>query len=346
MTKPSVGVTGLGTYLPAGRITAAGLAAATGLPEWVVADKLGIVERVVAGPDDHPTAMGVWAAQAALADAGVSADAVDVVISITEEYKEYPVWTAGIKLAHDVGARKAYAYDIGQKCGTSVLALKQAHDLLVADDSVDTVLIAGGYRNSDLIDLTDPDVRFMYNLGAGGAACVVQRDSGHRLLGSSFITDGSFSLDVLVPVGGTKAPLTHDNLGDYRLRVPDPAGMRERLEVASLDNFVAVVERALERSGKNVTDIAYLAMLHVKRSAHEYLLGRLGVARQRSIYLEHYGHIGQVDQVLSLQLARDRGLLRQGDTAVLVAAGVGYVWNAIALEFDGAGAGAVEGSEP
>src|SRR5690606_40884206 len=89
----------------------------------------------------------------------------DVVNSITEEYKDYPVRTAGIKLAHDVGARKAYAYDIGQKCGTSVLALKQAHDLLVADDSVDTVLIAGGYRNSDLIDLTDPDVRFMYNLG-------------------------------------------------------------------------------------------------------------------------------------------------------------------------------------
>lgn len=344
MTRGSVGITGLGTYLPTGRVSAAELATTTGLPEWVVTEKLGIVERVVAGQADHPTAMGVWAAEAALADAGVAADAVDVVISITEEYKEYPVWTAGIKLAYDVGATRAYAYDIGQKCGTSVLALKQAHDLLVADDSVDTVLIAGGYRNSDLIDLTDPDVRFMYNLGAGGAACLVQRGSGHRLLGSSFITDGSFSLDVLVPVGGTKAPLTHDNLSDYRLRVPDPAGMRERLEGASLENFVTVVERAVERSGKTLADIAYLAMLHVKRSAHDYLLERLGVAHERSIYLEHYGHIGQVDQLLSLELARNRGLLQPGELAVLVAAGVGYVWNAIALEWDGAGAG--EGTLP
>ncbi|HZJ10273.1 MAG TPA: 3-oxoacyl-ACP synthase [Trueperaceae bacterium] len=335
MNPAAVGVTGLGTYVPTGRLSAAELASLTGLPGWVVEQKLGLVERVVAGPDDHPTAMGVWAAQRALRDAGVAAQDVDVVISITEEYKEYPVWTAGIKLAHDVGASNAYAYDIGQKCGTTVLALKQAKDLLSADASVATVLIAGGYRNSDLIDLKDPDVRFMYNLGAGGGALVVQRGGGprqfHELLGSSFITDGSFSLDVLVPVGGTKARLTAANVADYRLRVPDPDGMKQRLESASLENFITVVTRAVERSDAELTDIAYLAMLHVKRSAHAYLLERLGLAPERSTYLEHYGHIGQVDQVLSLELAREAGKLRAGELAVLVAAGVGYVWNAICL---------------
>src|SRR5690606_13120114 len=160
---------------------AAELAATTGLPEWVVREKLGIEARVLPGPDDHPTAMGVRAAAAALKDAGVAPEAVDVVVSITEEFKEYPVWTAGIKLAHDVGATNAYAYDLGQKCGTAVLALKQAKDMIVADEAIDTVLVAGGYRNGDLVDLTDPDVRFMYNLGAGGAAFVVQRGRGHEL---------------------------------------------------------------------------------------------------------------------------------------------------------------------
>jgi len=330
----SVGITGLATYVPAGRLSAADLAAATGLPEWVVRDKLGIEERVLPGPDDHPVAMGVTAGERALADAGVRPEDVDVVISMTEEYKEYPVWTAGIKLAYDVGARNAYAYDVGQKCGTAVLALKQAKDLLLADESVNVVLVAGGYRNSDLIDLTDPDVRFMYNLGAGAGAAVVQRGAGHRLLGSSIITDGSFSLDVLVPVGGTKVSLTPANVGDYRLRVPDPAGMKERLEHASLANFVRVVTEALARSGAEPADLAYLAMLHVKRSAHDYLLGQLGLAPEQSTYLSHYGHLGQVDQILSLELARSSGRLRPGDLAVAVAAGVGYVWNAVALRWD------------
>lgn len=327
------GLTGLGTYVPAGRLSAAELAAASGLPEWVVKDKLGIAQRVLPGQDDHPTAMGVWAAERALADAGVRPEDVDVVISITEEHKEYPVWTSGIKLAYDVGARNAYAYDVGQKCGTAVLALKQARDLIRADESVNTVLVAGGYRNSDLVDLQDPDVRFMYNLGAGAGAAVVQRSVGHELLGAHILTDGSFSLDILVPVGGTKAPLTYANLSDYRLRVTDPAGMKERLEPVSLENFVRVVEGAVARSGATTADIAYLAMLHVKRSAHDYLMRRLGLRDEQSIYLSDYGHLGQVDQLLSLELARDQGRLRAGDLAVAVAAGVGYVWNAIAVRW-------------
>ena len=331
-------LTGIGTYLPEPRMTAADIAEASGLPEWVVRDKLGIHAKPVPGPDDHPTTMGVWAGEKALAAAGVAPEDVDVVISITEEFKEYPVWTAGIKLAHDVGARNAYAYDVGQKCGTAVLALKQARDMIVADPDVDTVLIAGGYRNGDLIDFDDPNVRFMYNLGAGGAAAVVQRSDsasalGHALLGSHILTDGSFSLDVLVPVGGTKAPVTPDNANRFRLSVPDPAGMKERLEQKSLDNFVEVVQRAAEKSGAAQEDIAYLAMLHVKRSAHGYLLEQLGLSEDRSIYLEDYGHLGQVDQFLSLQLAEAQGKLREGDLAVLVAAGVGYVWNAIALRW-------------
>ncbi len=334
------GVTGIGTYLPSGRMGAADLAAATGLPEWVVREKLGIEARVLPGPDDHPTAMGVRAAAAALQDAGVAPEAVDVVVSITEEFKEYPVWTAGIKLAHDVGATNAYAYDLGQKCGTAVLALKQAKDMIVADEAIDTVLVAGGYRNGDLVDLTDPDVRFMYNLGAGAAAFVVQRDRGHELLGSAFRTDGSFSLDVLVPVGGTVEPITPENAGGFRLRVPDPAGMKERLERRSMDNFVGVVRDAVARSDGRLEDVAYVAMLHVKRSAHEGLLGTLGVPLERSLYLSDYGHIGQVDQALSLELARRAGKLRPGDLVVLVAAGVGYVWNAVCLRWDGAGAGA------
>ena len=332
------GVTGIGTYVPDGRMGSEELARLTGLPEWVVREKLGITERVVPGKDDHPTAMGVWAAERALADAGLKASDVDVLVSITEEYKEYPVWTAGIKLAHDLGAGNAYAYDLGQKCGTAVLALKQARDMIVADSAVDTVLVAGGYRNVDLVDLQDPNVRFMYNLGAGGAAFVVQRERGHQLLGSAFRTDGSFSLDVLVPVGGTTAPITSENLGDYKLRVTDPAGMKERLESKSMDNFVGVVEDAVARSGARLSDVAYLAMLHVKRSAHEALLELLGLDLDRSTYLDTYGHIGQVDQALSLELAQAAGKLKRGDLVVLVAAGVGYVWNAICLRWDGDGA--------
>lgn len=329
-------MTGLGTYVPAGRMSAAQIAAASGLPEAVVRDKLGIHAKAVPGPDDHTNAMGVRAAQAALTDAQLAPETIDVVISINEEHKDYPIWTSGIKLAHDLGATRAWAFDIGQKCGTGVLGLKLARDLIAADPAVNTVLVAGGYRNVDLIDYHDPAVRFMYNLGAGGGAAVVQRGgAGHEILSARFITDGSFALDVLVPVGGTRAPLTIENLHDYRLQVSDPDGMRARLEHKSLDNFVSVVRAAVRDAGAALSDIAYLAMLHMKPSAHNEVLKRLGLPVQRSIYLSDYGHLGQVDQFLSLQLAREQGRLKCGDLVVLVAAGVGYVWNALCLRWRG-----------
>ncbi len=113
--------------------------------------------------------------------------------------------------------------------------------------------------------------------------------------------------------------------------------MKQRLEQKSLDNFVTVVEEAVRRSGAQVGDIAYLAMLHVKPSAHNYLLDQLGLTQEQSVYLSDYGHIGQVDQILSLKLAQEQGRLKQGDLVVLVAAGVGYVWNALCLRWGGAG---------
>lgn len=331
-------IAGLGIYLPQRQHTAADIAAASGVPEQVVREKMGIERKTVPGPDDHTNAMGVRAARAALADAGVTPDQLDVVISITEEHKEFPVWTAGIKTAHELGAARAYAFDLGQKCGSGVLALRLAADMIKAD-GMQTLLIAGGYRNGDLVSYADPDVRFLFNLAAGGGAAVVRRDGpGFEILGSAFRTDGSFSEDVLVPVGGTRAPVTPANAADFRLRVPDPAGMKARLERKSVENFIAVVEEACARSGLRPRDAAYAAVLHMKRSAHQDLLGRLGIPLERSIYLQDYGHLGQIDPLLSLKLARDQGRFRDGDICVLMAAGVGYVWNAMCVRYREAGA--------
>lgn len=327
-------VTGLGVHVPAHRIAASEIAGASGLPEDVVIHKLGIREKAAPGADDHPTTMAVRAAGHALTEAGIEPTQIDVVISMTEEHKEYPVWTSGIKLAHDLGASNAYAFDIGQKCGTGVLGLKLARDLIRADPDVNTVLLAGGYRNGDLIDYRDPNVRFMYNLAAGAGAAVIERDRpGHEILGSSIVTDGSLSEDVLVPVGGTKTALTPANLDQYRLQVPDPQAMRERLEARSVANFLYVIRQAVERSQASPADIAYMALLHMKRSAHDQVLSLLDLPATRSTYLDHYGHIGQVDQILSLMIAREAGQLEHDDLAVLVAAGVGYVWNALCLRW-------------
>lgn len=331
-----VGIAGLGLYIPSRFMTAAEVASASGLPVEVVEKKLGFRRKPVPGPDDHTIQMGVWAAEDCLKRAGAEPNDVDLVIWVGEEYKEYPLQTAGIKLQHEIGARRAWAFDVQLRCGTTVMALKLAKDLMAADPALKTVLLAGGYRNVDFIDYKNQRTRFMFNLGAGGGAILLQRGLARNVvLKTAVITDGSFADDVAVVAGGTRVPMTPEALeqGLYRLEVFDPEGMKERLDRLSMENFVAVVRRAVEESGYTTKDIDYLAILHMKRSAHEYVLRELGVPLEKSIYLEDYGHIGQIDQVLSLRLAEERGLLHDGSLIVLVSAGIGYAWVATAVRW-------------
>ncbi len=74
-------------------------------------------------------------------------------------------------------------------------------------------------------------------------------------------------------------------------------------------------------------------MLHMKRSAHDYILSELGLQQEQSIYLQEYGHIGQIDQILSLQLALEEGRIQDGDIVTLVSAGIGYVWGAMTIRW-------------
>jgi len=332
----TVGIVSTGIYIPQTKMTASEIAKLSSIPEHIIRHKLGIQEKPIPAEQDHTVQMGIWAAQEAIQKAGIEPKTIDVVIYIGEEHKEYPLWTASIKMQEELGAVNAWAFDVQLRCGTTIMALKIAKSLMESDDAIQTVLLAGGYRNVDFIDYSNPRTRFMYNLGAGGGAIVLQKNyDRNHLLEADIITDGSFSEDVVVPVGGTKKPITAEYLANnlYQLDVLDPVGMKERLEQKSLNNFLKVIRSSLAKSGLGEENIRYLAMLHMKKSAHMYILSELGLQEEQSIYLENYGHIGQIDQILSLQLALEEKRIEDGDIVTLVSAGIGYVWGAITIRW-------------
>ncbi|MFJ7826519.1 3-oxoacyl-ACP synthase [Psychrobacillus sp. NPDC096623] len=332
----TIGIASTGVYIPESVMTAEEIAEQSGLPIFVVKNKMGITKKPIPGPEDHTVAMAIRAAEKALQKENIDPKVIDLIIYIGEEHKEYPLWTAAIKIQEELGAYHAWAFDVALRCGTTIMAIKVAKSLMQSDPTINTVLLAGGYRNSDLIDYTNDRTRFMFNLGAGGAAMILKKNySENTILESDLITDGSFSEDVLVPVGGTKEPLTSEHLekGLYRLDVIDPVGMKARLEQKSMQNFLLVIRNALTKSGYSEKDINYLAILHMKKSAHDFVLNELGLTSEKSIYLSDYGHIGQMDQIISLELAQQTGKLKNGDIVVLVSAGIGYAWGAVVIKW-------------
>ncbi|MBT2700542.1 3-oxoacyl-ACP synthase [Bacillus sp. ISL-40] len=331
-----IGILSTGIYLPEQFLTGKEIAEMADFPVSVVEEKMGIKKKYIPGPEDHTCEMGIVAAKQAIAKAGIDPMEIDLVIYIGEEHKEYPLWTAGIKLQEAVGALNAWAFDVALRCGTTVMALKVAKSMMIADPGIETVLLAGGYRNVDFIDYDNPRTRFMFNLGAGGGAILLKKGHNENLLmETEIITDGSFSDDVVVVSGGTKNPITKEAIAQRlnKLDVLDPEGMKKRLEQKSMNNFLKVIRESLRKSGFSEKDISYLGILHMKKSAHEYVLKELGLSEEQSIYLEDYGHIGQIDQILSLELALSDGKVKEGDVVVLVSAGIGYAWGATTIKW-------------
>ncbi|WP_223700761.1 3-oxoacyl-ACP synthase [Sutcliffiella deserti] len=331
-----IGIVSTGIYIPENFMTSKEIAEKSGIPIYVVEEKMGIKRKPIASNEDHTCEMGITAAKKALEKAQIAPEEIDLIIYIGEEHKEYPLWTAALYMQEKLGAINAIGFDMALRCGTTIMALKIAKDMMSSDESLNTVLLAGGYRNEDFIDYENPRTRFMFNLAAGGGAILLKKDyEKNELLSSHLITDGSFSKDVVVVAGGTKHPISVEALekGLNKLDVLDPDGMKKRLEEKSMENFLKAIRGSLRSSGLREKDVDYLAILHMKKSAHDYVLGELGLSEDQSIYLEDYGHIGQIDQILSLELALNKGKIKDGDIAVLVSAGIGYAWGATTIKW-------------
>ena len=338
-----MGIVSTGTYFPKTFVTAKEIAEQSGLPEWVVREKLGIDRKYVADPEVHPNQMAVFAARTAIEKAGIDPMEIDAVLCTTEEWREYMLWTTAIDLAYEVGAKRAWGVDIHTRCATTIAALKMARSLMADDPSINTILIGGGYSISHFIALTDVRTSFLFTIGAGAGAMIVKRDwPENHVLGNHLIADGSMSRHVIVPASGTIQHPTDAAVrdGGFKFRLVEPEAMKNRLGEVSISNWLACVDESLARSGVKSngqpwsrSDIDFFNMSLVKPSAHQEMLDQLGLREDQSVYMSEIGHIGEQDAIINIEAGIEQGRLKPGDTMAIIAAGIGYVWGGAIVEW-------------
>jgi 3-oxoacyl-[acyl-carrier-protein] synthase III len=334
-----VGLVATASYLPERWMTAAEIAEQSGIPERVLIEKFGLRGKHIAAADEHVSDMSVEVAERLLAETGVDPASIDVLMYYGSMWKDYAVWQAAPWIAHRLGCTNAYTVEYDNvSCGTPV-ALRVARDMLVAEPELCTVLAVAACRESYLLDYANERSRFMFNFGDGAVAGLLVKDHpANELLGCYGVTDGSFSLQVKIPSGGSVDP----DGNRRRLDVADPATMKEGLDAVSLANFVRAAEGALERSGSVLADVALLCGIHMKRSMHDAIVAELGVEPERTVYLDDTGHMSGVDPLLGLDRAVRAGRVAAGELVLLLAAGTGYTWAASVIRWGPVG-GAPDG---
>lgn len=331
----NIGIAGWGIYMPSTFMDASQIAEASGIPENVIREKFGVERKPIPGPNDSTASMGLAAAKDAIKMAGIAPADIDIVIWNGGQHKDYPCWLAGLHIADELGAVRAWSFDMEAMCGSMMAAVEIARSLMLANENYRNVLLVSGYRNSDLINYKVPETSFMFDLGAGGAALLLKKSFERNVIqGTAIRGDGSFSKMCTVKVGGSKKwPMESADVGKMYFTIDDPVEFKRMLGERTLPNFFAVIDDSLAAAGKNRDSIDYLAILHFKKSAHDYVLKELNLREDQSSYLRMYGHIGQNDQVISLMEGLKAGKIRDGDTIVMVGAGLGFVWAATTIRW-------------
>lgn len=334
MSDITVGIRSIGCYVPEGIRDSAWIARAADIPEPVIREKFGIKQIHKAGPEETVSSMGVEAAKRALGD--FDPKDLDMVVYCGSEYKDYYLFNCAAAIQHGIGASNAAVFEIHNLCSAGVWGLKVLKAMMIQDPELKHVLLVSSSKEGDLINYKDSASRFMFNFGDGAAAVLLERGLRENvILETAMIADGQFARDVSVPGVGCQNFADFDNMaeGDKYLRVMDVQNMKERLDPVTMDNFIAAIAKAADKSGFGQDHIDYLAPIFMKRSILNLLLGRFGLNEDQTFVLEEYGHCQSADCFISLWEGEKAGKLKAGHNAVLVSAGTGYTWAATGVHW-------------
>lgn len=294
--------------------------------EWIYS-RTGMRERRIARADQATSDLAAEAAKAALADAGVYAGEIDLLIVATLSPDMFFPSTACF-VQEKIGATNAYCYDLGAACSGSLYALETAKNQ-IACGAVNTALVIGAEKMSTFIDWKDRNTCVLFGDGAG-AVVLRATDAKRGVMTGVFGSDGSLASLLWTPGGGSRNPMTHE--------------MLDRNEQYLKMNGRDVYKHAVTQMTQSVLDVlaknglcAGDIKLFVPHQANARIINaigsRLGVEDRMFLNVEKYANTSAAALPIAMHEAAKSGRISKGDLMLLVAFGGGFTWGANIVEW-------------
>ena len=315
-------IVGTGSYLPQKVLTNAELAKMVDTSDEWIFDRTGIRERRIAGPDEATSDLAMHASKRALDMAGVSPMELDIIIVATVT-PDMPMPAAATLLAHKLGAKKAFAFDVSAACTGSLLGLSVAQQY-IASGAAKRILVVGADCFTRAVNWKDRSTCILF--GDGAAAMVLAPHDTRGLLTTHLYTDGS-QLDLLtIPAGGSKLPASEVTLRDDLHSVKMNGKEVFKFAVRALTEAVKV---CLEANAVKGEDVAALIPHQANVRILDAVCERLSIPRERAfVNIHKYGNTSAASLPIALDEAVRSGKIKEGDLVALMAIGAGMVWGA------------------
>lgn len=318
-------VRGIGSYLPAETLTNADLAKFVDTSdEWIV-ERSGIHERHRAAPGEYTSDLATHAGRAALENAGLTGDDIDLVVVATAT-PDHTFPATATEVQARLGIRHGFAYDIQAVCSGFVYALATV-DAQIKAGMARRALVIGAETFSRILDWSDRTTCVLFGDGAG--ALVVEAAEGdgtmadRGVLASSLRADGRHR-DKLWVDGG---PSTTQTAGHLRM---------EGKEVFkhAVTNLADVIEVLFRETGLTGADIDWFVPHQANRRIIDATGKKLGIDPAKVVMtLQKHGNTSAASIPLALDVAVKDGRIKTGDMVMLEAMGGGFTWGAALLRW-------------
>ncbi|PPQ17929.1 3-oxoacyl-ACP synthase [Bradyrhizobium sp. AC87j1] len=319
MTQIRSVVLGCGSYLPERVVTNAQLAARIDTSdEWIV-QRTGIRERHIAAEGEFTSHLAIRAAQAALTDAGMDAQSIDLIVLATSTPDNTFPATA-VAVQHGLGITHGAAFDLQAVCSGFVFALATADNFL-RTGAFKRALVIGAETFSRILDWNDRGTCVLFGDGAGAVVLEAQEQPGKAATDRGIVTthlrsDGRHKAKLFVDGG----PSSTQTVGHLRMEG------REVFKHA-VGMITDVIVDAFQATGLNAETIDWFVPHQANKRIIDASAHKLHIAPEKVVLtVDRHGNTSAASIPLALSVARKDGRIKKGDMVLLEAMGGGFTW--------------------
>jgi 3-oxoacyl-[acyl-carrier-protein] synthase III len=314
-------VRGCGSYLPAEILTNEDLAKSVDTSnEWIV-QRTGIRSRHLAAAGEMTSDLALAAAREALADAGLEAGDVDlIVLGTSTPDNTFPATAAAVQAG--LGMTNGFAFDVQAVCSGFVYAVAVADKFLISGQHK-RALVIGAETFSRILDWTDRTTCVLFGDGAGALVLEAQEGGERGVLTTHLRSDGRHKSKLFVDGG----PSSTGTVGHLRMEG------REVFRHA-VGMITDVIRDAFEATGESAQSIDWFVPHQANRRIIDASAQKLGIAPEKVVVtVDRHGNTSAASIPLALAEARRDGRIKQGDLVLLEAMGGGFTWGSALIRW-------------
>ena len=316
-------IIGFGSYLPKEVVTNDDLAKKIDTSDEWIRKRTGITQRHIAAEGELTSDIAEQAARAALENAGVATDDIELIVLATATPDNtFPATATRVQSNLDI--RRGAAFDVQAVCAGYVYALATADNMLRLGQA-ETALVIGAEVFSRILDWDDRGTCVLFGDGAGAtilrAADAAGNNQDRGILSTHIYSDGAH-YDTLYVDGG---PSTTGTSGHLRM---------EGKEVFrhAVHRMSEVVETALEHNGLSINEVDWLVPHQANKRIMDSIAKRLSLPEEKIVVtVDRQANTSAATIPLALAEAASDGRLCEGNLIALSALGGGFSWGSALL---------------